>query len=302
MLTENNIGNTKMVKLHHLVSSQSASVYVKMEDNDFGSVKSRIAWQMIRDAEENGVLTPGSGQTLIEASGGNTGAGLAAIAIPRGYNVFLVIPDNFSQLKIDICIARGATVLLSDSSLGRDSHVKKTEELLRQHPEFVNLNQFSNPSNPKAHYLHTGVEILNSLDKRIHVFVSCAGSGGMLSGVGQRLKEVNGNRSKIVAVQPYGCDLLGGKAVPHIIEGTTLGFLPPVFDTSVIDDVVDVTADEVRATLKNLVRVEGLFVGYSSAANICSAIKIASKLPHECVVSTISPDGGRNYPSSIFNN
>lgn len=301
MLTENNIGQTKMVKLHQLVSSQSASVFVKLEDNDFGSVKSRIAWQMICDAEQNGRLTPGSGQTIIEATGGNTGAGLAAIGVPRGYKVVLVIPDNFSPSKIEICKARGADVMLSDSSLGQDSHVKKTEELLQQHPEYINLNQFSNPSNPKSHYLNTGAEILGSIGKHVDAFVTVVGSGGTISGVGKRLKEASDYRTQVVAVQPQGCNVLAGTAVPHIVEGTTLGFIPKNFDTTIVDDVVEITADEIRETLKNLLRFEGLFVGFSSAANICGAIKVAEKLSHDCVVSTISPDGGRNYPSSIFN-
>jgi len=299
MLTEKHIGNTKMLKLDNLVSPNGASVFVKLEDNDYGSIKSRIAWQMIIDAEQDGMLVPNTGQTIIEATGGNTGAGLAAIGVPRGYNVMLVMPDNFSQIKIDVCKARGADVVLSNSSQGRDSHVKKVIELIQLHPEYINLNQFLSPSNPNAHYLHTGKEILATLNN-VDVFVASVGSGGTISGVGRRLKEVNGKRTKVIAVQPSGCDVLAGKAVPHIVEGTTLGFVPPTFETVIVDDITEVTNDEVRETLKKLARFEGLFVGFSSAANICAAIKIAGNLPQRCVVSTISPDGGRNYPVSVF--
>ena len=297
MIAEQYVGNTPLVEIQHLTKPGTARVFVKLEEYNFGgSIKSRVALQMIQDAESAGVLHPGS--RIIEATGGNTGIGLAIIGSLHKYQVTLVIPDNFSQVKIKTCKALGAEVILSDSTLGSASHIHKTSEILLSNPDYVNLNQFVNSSNARSHYLYTGVEILNSLE-RVDVFVAAAGSGGTLSGIGRCLKEKMSRRTKIIAVQPWGCDVLNGKIIPHIVEGTTLGFVPQSFETSIVDGVEEVNREEVLELFRTLPRLEGLFVGLSSAANICAAVKIASKLPRSCIVATVAPDGGRNYPDYI---
>ncbi|MBU1344054.1 MAG: cysteine synthase family protein [Proteobacteria bacterium] len=221
------IGNTPIIRLENMTGKESASVYVKLEKfNQSGSIKARVAQQMILDAEMNGVLTPNIGQTLIEPTGGNTGAGLAMIGAKRGYEVILVIPDNFSKEKTQIMQLYGAKVIHSNSKLGNDSHIKLVEEIVQEKPNYVYLNQFTNPSNPKAHYKFTGNEILKELDN-IDCFVAGVGSGGTITGIGKRLKEINKN-TLIYGVQPKGCDVINGIGVKHKIEGIGLGIIPPV--------------------------------------------------------------------------
>lgn len=286
------MGNTPLVRLSRLTSVDWADVFVKLEEfNPGGSIKSRVASRMISDAEANGRLRPG--QTLIEPTGGNTGIGLAMVAAVKGYRVVLVVPDNFSKEKIRTLRAFGAKVILSDSSLGNDSHVQKVREIIAEDRGYIWLNQFENLGNPAAHHDTTADEIIAALPA-IDCFVAGVGSGGTLTGVGRRIK-ASYPRAQVIAVQPEGCDVLKGKAVRHPILALALGFLPGVLDVSVADSAESVSKSEVYRTMVLLARREGLLVGLSSAANVAVSLRVAERLGAGKTVVTVAPDSGRSY-------
>jgi len=289
------VGKTPMVKLQKITSKNSADIYLKLEEfNPGGSIKTRIAFQMIIDAEKKGLLKPKSNQKIIEASGGNTGIGLAIVSAIRGYNLTLVIPDNYSKEKIKMLKAYGVKIILSDSSEGNNSHIEKVKEIIQSIPDkYVWLNQFNNISNPEAHYKHTAKEILDSIDE-IDCFVAGVGSGGTITGVGQRIKKKFQN-AIIIGVQKVGCDILKGKAVKHKIQGLSIGSLPDVFNTALVDEVLSVDYKKVVHCMNKLAKMEGLLLGISSGANIYAALKIASRLGKGKNIVTISPDSGRSY-------
>lgn len=288
------MGKTPLVRLQNLLSDEMSDVYVKLEKYNPGeSHKARIAYQMILSAEKKGLLIPKTGQTLIEPTGGNTGKGLAIVGAIRGYNVVLVVPDNYSKEAIRILKAYGAQVVLSDSTTGNDSHVRKAKEILNEHPDYIWLDQLSNPANPEAHYIGTGAEIAESLDK-IDYFIAGIGSGGAISGTGKRIKETHPN-AKIIAVQPTGCKVLEGKAVPHKIQGLAIGILPPNLNTEIVDEVISVDFVEAKEGMKLLAQREGLLVGISSGANAFVALNLAKKLGKGKKIVTLAPDTGRNY-------
>jgi cysteine synthase A len=287
------IGNTPIIKLQNIVPENAADVFIKLEEYNFGgSIKSRIALQMIKDAEIAGILKPHSGQTLIEPTGGNTGTGLAIISILRGYKVILVVPDNYSKEKIKTLTSYGAEVQLSDHTTGNDSHITLAKKIKYQHPEYIWLNQFSNPSNPNAHYNTTGTEICNEF-KQIDCFVAGIGSGGTISGVGKKIKE-NFPKAQIIGVQPKGCDIMNGTAIPHRIQGLAVGMVPPVFDRSIVDEIIDVEDEKAIKCMKELAKKEALLVGTSSGANVCGAIIMAKKIGIGKTVVTVAPDTGKN--------
>jgi cysteine synthase len=288
------VGNTPLVKLRKIVPKGASDVYLKLEEfNPGGSIKTRVALQMIFDAEKKGRLHPFTNQTIIEPTGGNTGIGLSIIAAIRGYKIILVVPDNFSKEKMATLRVYGATVIESDHTKGNDSHITKTKEIIIEHPDYIWLDQFSNPSNPLAHYLGTGKEIIERLEK-VDCFVAGVGSGGTLTGVGRCLKERN-KETLVVAVQPKGCDVLKGKAVPHKILALAIGVLPTIFDVNIVDRVISVEFDDVISCLKTLARKEGLFLGLSSGANIFASLEMAKELGEQKTVVTVSPDSGRSY-------
>jgi len=205
-----------------------------------GSVKSRVAYQMIIEAERDGrIPEPPNNVTIIEATGGNTGIGLAQMCALRGYKCILVVPDNYSKVRVRLLKKMGAKVLLSDHNIGNDSHIKMVHDILRKNPDFIHLDQFSNKANPQSHYIGTGQEILHQFQGQLNAFVAGIGSGGTISGVGKALKEHNPT-IKIYGVQPKGCDVLNGFAIPHIIQGVAIGQLPKVLDLSIIDGIIDV--------------------------------------------------------------
>lgn len=296
------MGDTPIVKLQKIVPKDAASVYLKLEEfNPGGSIKARIAFRMIIDAEEKKILKPNSGQTIIEPTGGNTGVGLAMVGAVRGYNVILVVPDNYSREKIEILKVYGAKVILSDSKKGNDSHIEKVKAIVKeQHPEYIWLNQFANMSNPKAHYETTGKEIIEALEK-VDCFVAGVGTGGTITGVGKVIKEKFPD-ALIVGVQPMGCDILNGKATPHRIQGLAIGMLPPVLDVNIVHNVLSIEFDEAVEYMKLLAREEGLLVGISSGANVCATIKMAKELGEGKTVVTIAPDSGRSYLEVFENN
>jgi len=292
------IGNTPLYRLKKIMPSGSGCVYVKLEDlNPGGSIKSRIAFQMIVDAEKQGLLRPYSGQTIIEPTGGNTGAGLAMLGAMRGYKVILVMPDNYSKQKVNVLRAYGADVVLSDSKKGNDSHVQKVREIKKENPEYVWLDQFTNLSNTKAHYDNTGREIIEDL-RKVDCFVAGIGSGGTISGVGKRIRE-NFPSAQIVGVQPEGCDVLNGKGIPHKIEGLAVGVPLRLLDVSLITKMVTVKNEEAIFCSQQLSNREGLLVGISSGANVFAAMKMAEMLGPGKNVVTVAPDSGRNYLGTI---
>ncbi|SCX82909.1 cysteine synthase A [Pseudobutyrivibrio sp. AR14] len=287
------IGKTPVVKLENPYGDGFAEVYVKMEEfNPGGSIKSRVGFQMINDAEVNGLIK--KGDTLIEATGGNTGVGLAIASSIKGYNLILVVPDNYSEKKIAMLKEYGAKVVLADHNLGNDCHIQVAEQLMKENPEYINLNQFKNESNPKAHYLYTAEEILNQVGKKIDVFVSVIGSGGTITGVSRKLKERNGD-IRIVGVQPKGCDIIHNKYVRHKIQAIAVGKVGTFFDESLIDDMADVTYEEVQEIRKYLSEKQGIFVGLSAGANILAAFNEAKKYDSSKVIVTMAPDGGISY-------
>ncbi len=291
----NYIGNTPLIKLKHLPSNY-ADVFVKLEGfNPGGSIKTRVAAKMIENAEKENAIMPGD--TIIEATGGNTGIGLAIVSNVKGYKLLVTVPDNYSEERIKKLKAYGAEVILSDSHMGNDSHIKLAQELLKKHPEYIWLNQFENKSSIEAHYEGTGPEIY----KIIHpdAFVSCVGSAGTFQGIGSFLKKKN-PEILLYAVQPKGCILKEGKAIPHKIQGVSLGIIPPLLDYKIITDYVDVEFSEVRRLLLLLAKSEGLFLGLSSGANILAAVKIAKELGQGKIVCTVAPDNGDNYLEEIL--
>lgn len=284
------IGKTPLIKLRHLPHGY-ADVYVKLESaNPGGSIKTRVAAKMIENAEKKRLLSPGD--TIIEATGGNTGIGLAIVCNVKGYNLLAVVPDNYSKERIKKLKIYGAEVRLSDSRMGNDSHIKLVQQLLEEHPEYVWLNQFENTASVSAHFEGTGPEIYEQIQP--DAFVACIGSAGSFQGIGSFLKKKRED-TLLFAVQPKGCDLKKGKAVPHKIQGVSLGIIPPLLDYKIISGYIDVEFEEVRDLLLHLIRKEGLFLGISSGANILGALNVAKKLGQGKIVCTIAPDGGDNY-------
>lgn len=288
------MGNTPMVKLNRIAPQSCANIYIKLEGcNPGGSKKARVAYQMILDAEKDGILKPGERASLIEPTGGNTGLGLTLMAIKRGYDVTLVIPDNYSKQNIKLLRGHGANILLSDSKKGSDSHIKLAKELVAENPNYIWLDQLSNPANPMAHYNFTGKEIIDTV-KHVDCFISAVGSGGTITGVGRRLKEVN-DKTLVIAMQPEGCNILEGISVPHKIQGTSIGFVAPIFDTTIVDQCVSISYQEAVDTASNLLKKEGLYLGISSCANVAVALKIAQSLGKDKTIVTESADFGYNY-------
>lgn len=288
----NTIGNTPIVKIKNIFGNEFADIYVKLEEfNPGGSIKSRVGFQMIEDAELNGILT--KEKTVIEATGGNTGIGLAIACALKGYKLKLVIPDNFSQEKIKILKEYGAEIILSNHKLGNNSHILKLQDILAKEKNLINLNQFENFSNPKAHYLYTAEEILKEVPN-VDYFISSIGSGGTIGGISKKLKEINPN-SKIIGVQPKGCDIFQGKFIPHKIQATAVGVIPKFINREDISQMIDVDFEEVQTIRKKLAQEQGIFVGISSGANILASLKISLSVPKTANIVTIAPDSGRSY-------
>jgi cysteine synthase A len=298
------IGHTPIVYLKK-ESINCASVYLKLEEfNPGGSIKSRVANNMIMEAEKKGILVPHSGQTIIEPTGGNTGIGLAIVSAIRGYNVILVVPDNYSIEKIKILEAYGSKVVLADHSIGNDCHVRKTKDITNEHPEYIWLDQLTNQANSNAHYYGTGDEIVrdffqNKMD--IHAFVAGMGSGGTLMGIGSKIKKTYKESSNYL-VQPKGYDLFSERYIHHEIQGWGIGSIPPIFKREVVDFVIEVSYEEAISKQKQMVREEGLLIGISSGANIVAAQNVARELGRGKNVVTIAPDSGISYLDVFLKN
>ena len=287
------IGKTPIIKLSKIKSNKMADIFIKLEGSNVGgSIKDRIVVSMIEFAEKTGKLK--SGSTIIEPTSGNTGIALALLGAIKGYKVKIVMPDNMSIERRKIIKEYGAEIVLTDGTKGMTGAIKKAKEILDANILHFMPNQFENIANANAHYLTTGVEIINEVSD-IDMFVAGVGTGGTISGVGKRLKEANPS-VKIIAVEPANSSVLSGnKAGSHKIQGIGAGFIPKVYDPTVVDRVVKVEESEVFDMKEKLAKEEGLLLGISSAANIYVSLCLAKNLGSGGKIVTIAPDNGEKY-------
>jgi len=291
------VGKTPLVRLNRMNKPQ-AHILMKLESfNPLSSVKDRVALALIEAAEEDGQLKPGS--TLIEPTSGNTGVGVAFVAAARGYKLILTMPDTMSQERRQLLRILGAELVLTEGAKGMQGAVDKAEELAKSIPGSFIPQQFKNEANPEAHYCSTGPEIWNDTDGRVDAFVSAVGTGGTLTGVARYLKEKISD-AKIVAVEPKESPLLsGGKAGPHKIQGIGANFIPPVLDRSLIDEILQVTAEEAGETARRLAREEGILGGISSGAALAGALRLAARPEYAGKnIVVVLPDSGERYLST----
>ncbi|HHY42884.1 MAG TPA: cysteine synthase A [Thermoanaerobacterales bacterium] len=289
------IGMTPMVKLNRLSPENGATIAAKIEAfNPGGSVKDRIAFSMIKDAEENGILKPGS--TVIEPTSGNTGIGLAMVCAVKGYRLILVMPESMSLERRKILKAYGAELVLTPAEKGMKGAVEKAEELAKTHGYFMPL-QFDNPANPAIHEKTTAQEILQQTDGKLDAFVGGIGTGGTFTGVAKVIK-AKMPHVKFIAVEPAASPVLsGGTPGPHKIQGIGAGFVPKVLDTSLIDQIITVPNEEAFNFARQLAIKEGILAGISSGAAIYAAQQVAKDLGPGKLVVTVLPDTGERYLS-----
>lgn len=297
------VGNTPLIDLKRYREKRiidKNKIYAKLEMfNPSGSVKDRIALSMIIDGEEKGILKKGS--VIIEATSGNTGIGLSAIAAARGYRIIITMPETMSIERRKILSAYGAEIILTEGSKGMKGAIAKAEELNKEIKDSVILGQFKNKANVKAHYEYTGPEIWKDLDGEIDILVAGVGTGGTISGTGRFLKEKNEN-IQIVAVEPKDSPVLsGGVPGPHKIQGIGAGFIPEILDKSVIDEIIAVSTEEAIETARLLAASEGILVGISSGAALTAATKIAQRSENrEKNIVVVLPDNGERYLSTTL--
>ena len=296
------IGHTPLLELNKFSAQKGLQtpVIAKVEFfNPGGSVKDRIAFAMIEDAEKKGFLKPGA--TIIEPTSGNTGVGLALVSAVRGYHLILTMPETMSVERRNLVKAYGAEVRLTSGKDGMAGAIRAAEELRDSIPGSIILQQFENPANPAKHYATTGVEIWNDTDGQVDIFVAGVGTGGTVSGIGKYLKEQNPN-VKIIAVEPASSAVLNGQpSGPHKIQGIGAGFVPKTYNSDVIDEVFDVENDDAIRTGRELAQQEGLLVGISSGAAAFAASQIA-KRPENAgkKIVVLLPDTGERYLSTVL--
>ncbi|SBV97367.1 cysteine synthase A [uncultured Dysgonomonas sp.] len=296
------IGNTPLLELSNYNKKHGleAAVIGKLEYfNPASSVKDRIANAMIEDAEASGVLKPDS--ELIEPTSGNTGIGLAFVAAAKGYKLTLTMPETMSIERRNLLKALGANIVLTPGPEGMKGAIAKAEELQKENPKAVLLQQFANPANPAIHKRTTAEEIWRDTDGKVDIFVSGVGTGGTVSGVGETLKKYNPN-VKIIAVEPTDSPVLsGGTPGPHKIQGIGAGFIPKTYDASVVDGIIQVSNDDAIRTSRELAREEGLLVGISSGAAAYAATLLARKPENKGKnIVVILPDTGERYLSTVL--
>jgi cysteine synthase A len=293
----NLIGYTPIVKLYKIQDKNSAQIYCKLEFfNPLGSVKDRIALNMIEKAEKKHLIRPGD--TLIEPTSGNTGIGLAYVSAVKGYKIILVIPDTMSKERIKILKALGAEIVLTDGTKGMRGAREKASEIQKEKGCFC-PDQFTNPANPETHRKTTAREILKQVPD-IDAFVAGVGTGGTLTGVGEVLKkEITDKKIHIVAVEPADSAVLSGREPgPHKIQGIGAGFVPAVLNIKIIDEIITVKNEDAFSTSRRLTREEGIFAGPSSGAAVWAALNLANRLSEEKKIVVILPDTGERYLST----
>jgi len=290
------VGSTPIVKLNK-IAPEGANIMVKLESfNPGGSIKDRIAKNMIEEAEASGDLKPGD--TIIEPTSGNTGVGLAFIAAVKGYKLILTMPDTMSLERRRLLVAYGAELVLTPGTGGMKAAIAKVEELKAEYPNHFVPQQFQNPNNPAAHRKYTSSEIYEALGDDLDIFVSGVGTGGTVTGNGEVLKsKIHG--LKVVAVEPAGSPVLsGGQPGPHKIQGIGAGFIPDVLNTGIIDEVVRVENEEAFDLMRRLAKEEGLLVGISSAATVFAAVELAKRPENKGKnILAILMDTGERYLS-----
>lgn len=291
------IGKTPLIKLTHINVKENVNIFAKLECfNPGGSVKDRIGVAMIEGAEKKGLLK--KGYTIIDATAGNTGLGIALAAINRGYNIIFVVPTKFSIEKQKLIKSLGAKIVNTPDEEGMLGAINKAEELLKETPNSISLQQFVNDDNPLAHYETTGPEIYEALEGHISHFVAGAGSGGTFTGIVKYLKEKNKNIQGILA-DPEGSTMVGGEHKGYKIEGIGNDFLPKTMDISLVDKVIKVNDDEAFETVRLLAKKEGLIVGSSSGAILAAALKLSKEIESGNIV-VVFPDRGDRYLSTTL--
>lgn len=296
------VGNTPLLQLNAYSKKENlnTNIIAKLEYfNPAGSVKDRIALAMIEDAEKRGVIKPGA--TIIEPTSGNTGVGLAFVSAVKGYKLILTMPETMSIERRNLVKAYGATVVLTPGSAGMKGAIAKAEELRDNTPGSIILQQFENPANPAIHYATTAEEIWRDTDGKIDIFVAGVGTGGTVSGIGKRLKELNPN-VKIVAVEPETSAVLSGEAPgAHKIQGIGAGFVPKTFDRNAVDEIFKAPNDAAILTSRKIAATEGILVGISSGASAYAATQLAKDPANKGkVIVALLPDTGERYLSTVL--
>lgn len=296
------VGNTPLLQLNVYSKKENlnTNIIAKLEYfNPAGSVKDRIALAMIEDAEKRGVIKPGA--TIIEPTSGNTGVGLAFVSAVKGYKLILTMPETMSIERRNLVKAYGATVVLTPGSAGMKGAIAKAEELRDNTPGSIILQQFENPANPAIHYATTAEEIWRDTDGKIDIFVAGVGTGGTVSGIGKRLKELNPN-VKIVAVEPETSAVLSGEAPgAHKIQGIGAGFVPKTFDRNAVDEIFKAPNDAAILTSRKIAATEGVLVGISSGASAYAATQLAKDPANKGkVIVALLPDTGERYLSTVL--
>lgn len=291
------IGNTPMITLSRLI--EPGRVFVKLEKNNpAGSIKDRPAFFMIKHAEINNQLNE-TQNIIVEPTSGNTGIALAAIGKSKGYRVILTMPESMSEERKKILKILGAELILTPAEQGMKGAISKAIEIVEQTKGFM-PNQFSNPANPYSHEVTTGPEIIKQMDYSMDVFVSGVGTGGTITGIARALKKTFSDCVRIVAVEPANSPVLsGGTPGSHMIQGIGAGFIPDNLNMDLIDEVMQITDEEAINMTRELSKLEGLFVGISSGANIAAALKLATRFGKGRRIVTIAPDSGDKYMSLL---
>lgn len=294
------IGNTPLVRLNNLTNEKAAEIILKLESfNPGGSIKDRIAFNMIEQAEKDGELK--SGGFLVEPTSGNTGIGIAMVGAAKGYNVILTMPESMSKERRQLLKAYGAEVVLTDAAQGMQGAISKAKEIAAKKNGFI-PSQFNNPNNPNTHRQSTAQEIIAEIGNNLDYFVAGVGTGGTITGTGEALKKEIKNL-KVVAVEPANSAVISGqKSGSHKLQGIGAGFIPQVLNTEIIDRVEKITNEEAFKTAKALATKDGIFAGISTGAAVAAALKLAQEIGADKRILVIAPDTGERYLSTgVFN-